>query len=355
MAARRRPDSGPAAVLRPRDDGPQRRRRDARLPGRVRLLRRRRVPYAAALPERLRGRTRGARRADGPGRALWRPGHVQWPHLRRAAHRDALPLPSPRVAVRGHAALRHAAPGAQALAAAEHRAAVPPPALVRWTARRGRELRARGARGGHSRGRARRRCAGVRNPVEVLPLPAHGRPDPAGAGLRAQPARPPVARGDHGHRRPHGRRRSGRRANAPRGAGDGPDLRAPRAVRRGRDVLRARGRDRRRALGGPVDSTPRSGRTRCGSSRSSGAGGIATGRPRRRGGTCSRPVPAPPSRRKRAAPWPSTTSIGRAISRRRAGRPSRPSRSKGITRRPTRFAIGSPASTASSVGDRIHG
>ena len=64
---------------------------------------------------------------------------------------------------------------------------------------------------------------------------------------------------------------------------------------------------------------------------------------------------APPSRRRRAAPWPSTTSIGRAISRRRAGRPSRPSRPKGITRRPTRFAIGSPASTASSVGDRIHG
>ena len=37
---------------------------------------------------------------------------------------NALPLPSPRVAVRGHAALRHAAPSAQALAAAEHRAAV---------------------------------------------------------------------------------------------------------------------------------------------------------------------------------------------------------------------------------------
>ena len=85
---------------RPRDDRPQRRRGNGRVPGRVRILRSGGVPGAAVSAHQLRGRARAAVRGRGLLRRRRPDRHLQRQDLRRAGHGDALDVPPPAHAAR---------------------------------------------------------------------------------------------------------------------------------------------------------------------------------------------------------------------------------------------------------------
>ena len=118
-AARRRRSGAPAVrLLRSRDHRAERRRRHVRVSRRLRLVRRgRRVRHAAvrahpALPTNARCSTAVAAELGARRRAR----QLQRQVVRRAAPRNALPLPSPRMDGRAHAARRRAASRAPLLA-----------------------------------------------------------------------------------------------------------------------------------------------------------------------------------------------------------------------------------------------
>ena len=139
----------------------------------------------------LRAR-RGIRRAR-----CGRPRDVQRPHLRPAAHRDALRDAPDAFALRRAAARGHAPPGTAPVAAA---AAVGGDRLWRPTARTGVAAPSRpAARSARSRARSSTvtrigDVPGAEIPGAVLRLHPPRRRDAARGRLRAQPARPRVAR-----------------------------------------------------------------------------------------------------------------------------------------------------------------
>ena len=91
-------------VLRSRDDGSQRRRRHAPVPGRLRMVRGRRVSRAPVFPDGTGGRARDARRAREDFRRGQPARHVQRPIVRRAVDGNAVGVSSRRSGDRGAAA-----------------------------------------------------------------------------------------------------------------------------------------------------------------------------------------------------------------------------------------------------------
>ena len=178
-AARRIGGRPAAPLLRPRDDRPQRRRRDVRLPGRLRLLRRGRLPDPAVLPARLRRGARAARRGrrrglGGRRRPAARARHLQRAVLRRPADRDPLPAQSTAVTVRRAPARGHAVPGAPTVEATRSRLRL---ATSTRFARSGRPSRPRGDwRRRPSRARRRSQAAGR---FDDAPAVARSRPSSA--------------------------------------------------------------------------------------------------------------------------------------------------------------------------------
>ena len=160
--------------------------------------------------------------------------HLQRPHLRRAAARDALQLPP---AGRGRGATL---PHLDALHPARRfwrdRSEV-----GRARPRRG-ELHAGGARTAAERPAPRRRRGRVRDPVALLPVRPRRPARAAGGGARTQPARPAVHAAGLRARRFAGGAGAGRGRERLRVPGPGPPARSAGAARRGRGLLRAGGR-----------------------------------------------------------------------------------------------------------------